>query len=338
MTSDNLHSAFHDLLPRYLSGGLDRAEKALFQQALDRYPELKKELAACEKIWDGGETLGQQRRYDLDAEWEQMRSQLPGFARPKEPRERKLSPLRAVYRIAAVLLLGMALGFGGYQALRVAGTTRVVAQDALVPVHLPDGTEVLLNHHSKIRYRRQFDEKSRQVRLTGEAYFDVAREPDRPFLIDAGSARVEVLGTSFNVQAYKDADVVEITVESGVVALTAKGEPGEQIVLKAGNSGSYLSQEKALELVPHMDRNKLAWKTRELFFDNTPLGEVARVISHSYHVEVLIPNAQLEGCPLTASFEGQDLDSVLEVLAMTMDLDIQKEGGTIRLLGSACAE
>jgi ferric-dicitrate binding protein FerR (iron transport regulator) len=338
MSEKDLHSAFHDLLPRYLSGGLEPTELARFQQALDKHPELQKELADYEKIWQGGRALGQEAAYDLDAEWEQMHRQLPGFGTVEEGKVRRLSLLQTVYRIAAILVLGLILGLGSYMVLRLTATTQVVARDALVPVVLPDGSELLLNHHSKISYHKKFDGNKRQVRLSGEAYFEVARDPDRPFVIHAGSAQVEVLGTSFNVQAYRDAERVEITVESGVVALSAKGEPGEQIVLKAGNSGSYESQEKALTLYPSVDRNKLGWKTQELFFDHTPLGEVAEVISHSYHVDVEIPNSQLQLCPLTASFEGQDLESVLEVLAFTMDLEIEKNNGQIRLLGTACAE
>jgi len=126
---------------------------------------------------------------------------------------------------------------------------------------LEDGTRVMLNRDSKIRYNKKFGTEAREISLRGEAWFDVARDTARPFLIDAGSAMVEVLGTSFNVNAYKENPIIEITVESGVVAVKAKQDLEEQIILRAGNSGSYNSSKHELKLQSDYNPNNFAWKT-----------------------------------------------------------------------------
>jgi ferric-dicitrate binding protein FerR (iron transport regulator) len=182
------------------------------------------------------------------------------------------------------------------------------------------------------------ERKGREVRLAGEAWFDVVRDTLRPFRIDAGSALVEVLGTSFNVNAYRENPVVEITVESGIVALTGKEDAREQIVLLAGNSGTYDASLKELVLVPRSDPNNLSWKTRELFFENTPLAEVAGLVSKVYNVDLQLSGPDLASCPITVSFQDQSLESVLNVLARTLDLEISRSKGSIYLSGEGCAD
>jgi ferric-dicitrate binding protein FerR (iron transport regulator) len=166
----------------------------------------------------------------------------------------------------------------------------------------------------------------------------VARDGTRPFVIDAGKALVEVLGTSFNVNAYRKNPVVEITVESGMVALTPKQDQSEQIVLKAGNSGTFNKESKQLELISSSDPNNISWKTKELYFENSSLQEVADLISDVYNEELVILNQELTECPITVTFKNQSLDAILNVLEATMDLEISRTNGQITLDGTGCVE
>ena len=191
---------------------------------------------------------------------------------------------------------------------------------------LEDGTQVVLNRNSKIRYRKEFSAESREVSLTGEAWFDVARDTTRPFVIDAGRALVKVLGTSFNVNAYKENPTIEITVESGVVAVTTKEDMDDQMILRAGNSGTYNSNSRELSLVPSYNPNNLSWKTRNLYFEDTPLREVASLIGKVYNVSVVIPSEELGSCPITVTFSDQSLEAILNVLEVTLDLEISRSG------------
>jgi len=140
------------------------------------------------------------------------------------------------------------------------------------------------------------------------------------------------------VNAYRENPTVEITVESGMVALTAKQDLKEQIVLRAGTSGSYDPRSRELVLEPVSDPNRISWKTRELVFENSPLGEVAELIGKVYHVRMEISNPELAACPITVSFRDQSLESVLNVLELTLDLRISRTGGTIVLEGEGCAD
>ena len=175
------------------------------------------------------------------------------------------------------------------------------------------------------------------IKLTGEAFFDVVRDTARPFIIEAGDAVVEVLGTSFNVRTREDGDRVEVTVATGIVSLASKLDDANQIILQAGNSGIYHKAQNRLELVERANPNDIAWKTREIRFAATPLKEAIAVINKVYQVNIALEDPALMGdCPITVSFQDQDFAAVLNVIVQTMDLEMKRTDGVIILSGPGC--
>lgn len=157
-------------------------------------------------------------------------------------------------------------------------------------VTLPDGTKVWLNNASSLRYPVYFVGNTREVELTGEAYFEVAKHSDRPFLVkirnssageDGGT--VEVLGTSFNVMAYSDEEATRTTLVDGSVKFVRQGDsrqlrPGEQSVVRSAG---------AIKVLPHVNVEEItAWKNGYFHFDNTSLEETMRQLARWYDVEV----------------------------------------------------
>ncbi len=331
MVGNDAHKDFNSLVTRKLSGELSSEELDYFQELLAGDPALRDQFEEYQKTWDSMEGVADQHAYDLDAEWEALHQQIPDFSKSR-------SILFYGYRIAAVLLVGLLFTFAWFYTTQWAGTKVMAAGSEPVEILLEDGSMVVLNSESKIRYRKSFTGNERRIRLTGEAWFDVARDTTRPFVIDAGTAIVEVLGTSFNVNAYRDNPSVEITVKSGVVALMAKQDIQDQIVLRAGNSGTYNNNNKELVLVPTSDPNNISWKTKELYFENATLGEVVDLLERVYHVEMEIGSRELSMCPITVTFRDQSLESVLSVIELTLDLDIVWQGGKIILEGEGCVE
>ncbi len=332
MSQEESHMDFNSLVTRFLSGEMNPEEMHGFQEDLKRDPEKQVLLEEYRKIWDSVGSVSEAGSYDLDAEWALIQSKLPGFS------GRSRSLLYYSYRIAAVLILGLVLTFSWFYVTRMAGMVRVVAKNEPVEVVLEDGTYLAVNRNSSIRYKKRFGEAERKVFLSGEAWFDVARDTTSPFVIDAGAALVEVLGTSFNVNAYKENPVVEITVESGLVALSAKDDQNDLIVMKAGSGGTYHKSQKELTLVPSSDPNNISWKTKELFFDGSSLEEVADLVSRVYGANMVIVNPDLVSCEITVTFKDQSLEAILKVLEMTLDLDITRSGDEIWLDGKGCNE
>ncbi|MEZ5072040.1 MAG: FecR domain-containing protein [Bacteroidales bacterium] len=329
------------LLIRYLGGELAEPERLDFEKSLSADPGLQGELDVLRSLWDASLSAGKPLDLDLDAEWEAMRGQLPGFGsgedRGRAVLSGRSSALRLL-RLAAVVVFGLVLGISALRLSRALGNEVASAGDLPLELVLDDGTQVTLNRESKLTYKRKAKPGERKVKLKGEAWFDVTPDSTRPFVVDAGEALVEVLGTSFNVSAYEDAGQVEITVATGVVALKGKSDSGESIVMKAGNSGTYAKDTRSLELQTRANPNALSWKTRELYFDGTPLGEVVQILRKVYGADVRLDNPALSACPLTVTFLDQPLADVLNILELTLDLRVEKEGAAWILRGEGCVE
>ena len=348
MSLKDSHKEFDTQVIRYLSGEMSPREEVDFLELLDKDPSKKEKVEEYRKIWDSADKASVGSGYDLDAEWKLLQDKLPGYksislstspsagSSPSSGRKRSL--VYFSYRVAAVFVLGLVLSLSWLYVNRFAGMERIAAREEAVEVLLDDGSQVLLNRNSQIRYKKKFLNGERQVFLSGEAWFDVKRDSTRPFVIDAGEALVEVLGTSFNVNAYKESPVVEITVESGLVALSAKDDTDDLIVMKAGSGGTYHKTQKELTLVASSHPNKISWKTRELFFDASSLEEVVQLINKVYGSSLVISDPDLESCEITVAFKEQSLDAVLKVLEMTLDLEINRTGKEIRLEGNGCKE
>lgn len=176
---------------------------------------------------------------------------------------------------------------------------------------LPDGSKVWLNAASSLRFPTSFSDKERIVTLTGEGYFEVAKNPDKPFSVQAGGIRIQALGTHFNVMAYTDEVAVKTTLLEGSVKLS---HSDMSVVLKPGEAG-FISPNKGSFLVNEVDtRSATAWKDGYFRFENADLPELMRQLSRWYDVEI-----EYEGQIHSYEFVGRierssDLSKVLEIL------------------------
>jgi ferric-dicitrate binding protein FerR (iron transport regulator) len=271
-------------------------------------------------------------QYDLDEEWKQFSDKLN--SRRKRIR---LEPYRrGLLRIAAVIFIGMA-GVGGWLALKeYGGYEKLSVQQGKEMIKLNDGSVITLNEGSTLKYAVSQKPNERRVVLSGEAFFEVARDTLRPFIVVAGETLVEVLGTSFNIRAYRATETIEVTVQSGMVSMAERRSSEKQILLQPGNTGLYNKTEKHLEFLSSADPNTFAWKTGELVFNETRLSDVVVVLNRVYGESLKIDNAALADCPLTVSFTDQEFSAVLNVIINTFDLQAERRDGSIYLTGPGC--
>jgi len=194
-------------------------------------------------------------------------------------------------------------------------------------VELPDGSVVSLNRGTKINYPERFDKDVREVSIEGEAFFEVRPNPDKPFIIHAGDASIEVLGTSFNVNAYPGHDQVEVVVTTGKVSVYEGQEKqsANRLTLDPGDKGVYVHNSKDLLKMANDDPNYLAWKTRHLIFKDSSLKEVFAQLEKLYRIEIKTSGTDINDLPYTGHFENQSVDFILEVIALTYKIELAKE-------------
>ena len=276
-------------------------------------------------------------RVDVDGAWSALMGRLEkeGLIPEQEiPVRRFLTP---ALKIAASILALIALSLGAWFVLTPTENQMNLAvhtnDTEEYGFSLPDGSTVDLNAHSKIQFNQDKD-GNRLVRLSGEAYFNVSPDPDRPFIIRTGSAVVRVTGTSFSVRALPDNRRVEVYVESGNVQFYQSGDTEKIIDLESGNMG--VLEDNIIKMEVNRDENYLSWKTRKLAFRQSNLGEVAEVLNRTYKKEILFENDELEKCLFTGTFDGQPVDSVVRVIQLAFNLDVDRNRNSYVFSGEGC--
>lgn len=347
---------FYFLVNRILSREATEAEKAELERLCGENESLRilhSQLFPPEQEEDGQDAL-------LAYTAHYTRMQIAGhFEDAPAEQERSRFPRRMWMAAAAVILLLSAGGWwlwGGKEQPVVNMASREVKtqKGSQTYLTLPDGTEVWLNANSKIVYGSDFNETSRKVTLTGEAYFKVAPGEQKPFIIQAGGVKVKVLGTVFNVRSYPDEPNIETTLVSGSVAITLDDQPGNTIQLKPGEKLSvhnrtnteYITSRRITDSIdvpasPILLLSKMridptdstmidaAWKEGKLVFDGEEFGKVASKIEKWYNVTVIVENENLYTTTFTGVFARKPLATVLSSLQATGKLSWRQHNDTV---------
>ena len=192
-------------------------------------------------------------------------------------------------------------------------TTLIAPLGSRIHFSLPDGTKGWLNSGSSLEYNLPFN-KSRQVTILGEAWFDVAHDANHPFEMAAGESKVKVMGTRFNLNAYPEDKYVEVVLEEGMVEFFTPGHssgiemnPNDRLILNKG----------AIDISVTDATKYSAWTEGKLVFRSDPMTEVVRRIERWYNVDMELVDKELEKYSFRGTFQDDSLDEVLRYLSMT---------------------
>ena len=210
------------------------------------------------------------------------------------------------------------------------------AKTDVIERKLPDGTSVTLNTGSTLEYSKEFEKDKRLVKLKGEAYFNVSHDATKPFIIAADDIMVEVLGTKFYVNTNNTNGKVEIILTSGKVAVYHKDKPNERVILEPGEKIELSKNQEESNKTINEDENYLAWKTKKMIFTDEPLAEIVQTLNKVYRSNIQLKNKNIANCKITATFDNQSLDAVLNVIEATVDVKINKTSEKIEISGIGC--
>ncbi|MEZ4955840.1 MAG: FecR domain-containing protein [Saprospiraceae bacterium] len=212
----------------------------------------------------------------------------------------------------------------------------ITSESETKDLSLTDGTIVNLNENSVIDFMVKFEAKERKVKLKGEAFFNVARDENKPFLIETEKAIIKVLGTSFNVRSYPDENRLEVFVSTGSVEVTIKS--GEQTVLNQGDIFTYDFDKKSIDKEISNPENANAWKSGQLRFKKEPLDKIFKTLERIHGITILTENQKLNNCPFTISLNSLDLKNAFEGLEVACDLTFINEGDKVYHVNGTCCE
>lgn len=198
---------------------------------------------------------------------------------------------------------------------------------------LSDGSKVLLHKDAHIDFDPAFPGKTREVTLTGEAYFDI-RHDTRPFIVHTGPITTTVLGTAFNINAHDKA--LTITVLKGKVKVD--NGTGAFSILKRNEQVSVDLVNRRLKKIQVDAKEEIAWKKPYLLFNDVTIKEAVEELRQRFQVTIVLTNPAVENCHVTASFtHGESLEQIIKVLSKINNMEYTPaEGGGFKLTGEGC--
>jgi transmembrane sensor len=248
-------------------------------------------------------------------------------------RPRWLIPMPAL-AAAALLTVGVAswMAYDHRPKEQVAAATEARMLGTGVGVRdsmrLSDGTRVIIGPLSSVKVAAGYGQTSREVEVSGDAWFDVVHDESRPFTVHAGGATIVDIGTQFTVQS-DDPAGVSVSVTEGSVSLRQVNTPPQHgVILKAGDNGVLQNGGQVIARRGSVTDDDTAWLRGKLVFRDAPISEVVNSVRKWYGIEVKVADRSLENRHLTATFAGETPERVLEVIRLALGADIERRGDT----------
>ncbi|MEZ5055661.1 MAG: FecR domain-containing protein [Saprospiraceae bacterium] len=319
------------LIEKDFFGDIDASEKRLLESWLAESSDNRNTANEYRSILQATESAEPEMEIDLDAKFEEM------MLRSGSKENGKVVSFKwqkTWWAAAASVLLVVSLFF----VIRNLGGNEDVDWNIHLAQNeeffiLPDGSKIHLQTGASVEFPTAFSESERMINFKGNAFFEIAKDPSKPFTIQMPEAKVQILGTSFEIKA-SEPEGTTVHVFEGKVAFSNEKD---SLHLRAGQKAIIQSGNSTPERIAAPKANELAWHTKKLVFQNTPLKEALMEISTAYHKQIRLTNPDMENCPLDATFDQQDLPAVLATIGQIFSLEIKNnEDGIILVTGGIC--
>ena len=367
---------YTDLITRYLSGEASQEEITELSAWIQTDPSNTALFDELHKAWFRVMADQVEQQLDLEREWEVMIPKLSGLQQEKRiksppapmPRKQSIvsSPVKTVMEIkveresepkvipiengtpswqvilirasliAAIALVLLIPTWIAYRYFARTEVVRLTASNEVLDAFLPDGSVISLNAYASLTYTEDFGKTNRNIELNGEGYFEVNRDSIFPFVISCGNSRLEVLGTSFYIDAEQAAGNMKVILVEGSVSVYFEEARSTGKTIIPGEKAELSQANQRIVVFPNEDPNFLAWKTHHLIFLDDRLDMIINTLNKVYQTNVTLANENLASCRLTATFDQQSLESVLSVILATLDLQAENTPSGIILYGNGC--
>ncbi len=286
------------------------------------------------KYWKELKEMNSDKEIDIDKAWNKLHSRLSENGLIKEaPVVRRSFVRTAYFRIAAAVLLLFGIG----SVLLYMNDKGVLSHKTVVAttdnqknlqVTLPDGSNIFLNRNTQLSYRENFGRHGRNVTLSGEAFFEIARDENSPFIVDAGNANVKVLGTSFNIITYNQDSAVEVFVKTGQV-MVSDNLNKNNLILDPGYIGTMFPERS--EKSVNYDPNYMSWNTGLLVYDGQTLDVVFRDLKRVYNMDIVADDPDIITNTWTSPIDNQTQETIIRLICASFNLSYTKDGSVYHL-------
>jgi transmembrane sensor len=364
-----------DLIVNYLANEATNVEKNFLLEWLNEKSENQKEFDRIREIWISARLTKENKQFDKEKVWEQIQKRVPEIQTKPTLRIKKEPHygFKNILKIAAVFVISFTIGLlVMYYVGKNADSNLTEDYEIITPlgsktsIRLPDGSNVILNAGSKLIFPKKFNDKQRLVSLSGEAYFDIAKNPKKPFIVNTSDIDIKVLGTVFNVKAYSDEGTVETTIIRGSVSIVKAGNEKlkKPIILTVNQKATYIKSkgeialsdvdsislgqktktafsDKSIKKLIPIDRLKIdnqidvklavSWTNGVLIFKSEPLESIAKKLERKYNVTLIFEDEKLRKSKYTGTLRDLTLEQVLKVMEFTSPIEFRIVEKTVYL-------
>jgi len=361
------------LLARKLSGEITEADNLLLHDLLQKHPD-KQYIAEILHSYFGSRLNSEVNdEYELHTKFKRIVQQTePEPALNNQPISivRKISGVR---RYAAIITVVIAAGGLTYYLAQKNNSQKALAHTvsknhvneitsnagAKTKMRLPDGSLVWLNSSSKLTYQGDFNKTEREVTLEGEGFFDIAKNPGKPFIVHTHGIDIKVLGTAFNVKCYATDETIETTLLRGAIEVIRKDDPAAPaITLKPNEKLVYIKKTpkhtslaqpastantelitENIDIVhipvniPDSNKTETSWVYNKLIFEGDNFTDLAKKMERWFNVSIVFKDEKIKNYRFKGSFANESINEALDALQFSKHFSYEINGTTVEISG-----
>ena len=286
------------------------------------------------KQWKELRNMSSEKEINVDKAWNNVYTRLNENGLKTNNGPARISFMKSTFmRVAAIGLIILSLGITAVYLHNTGAFSKNITlatgyDQKNLQVALPDGSIIFLNRNSEFSYRANFGKHRRDVRLTGEAFFEISADASKPFIIDAGNAKVKVIGTSFNVITKNGESAVEVYVKTGKVILSANSG-SQSMVLDPGFVG--IMDSKISGKILNKNPNYLSWNTGLLVYNGQKLDIVFNDLKRVYNMDIVADDPGILDNTWTSPIDNQPPDTIIRLICASFNLSYTKDGSVYHL-------
>ncbi len=323
-----------ELIARYLNGEMDNAELSGFESRWLNEPENKLLIQEMKKQWNSLENYAEIKDPATRRAWDKLHSRLKEDNLISEKSVRTVMlPGRQFLRIAAAILVLLAMAAVLYYTVNPGAKPEMLSirtgnDERTLIKTLSDGSVIYLAQNTSFSFPKEFERHGRNVELKGEAFFDIAHDESKPFIIETDEAIIQVIGTAFTVKTTNGSDF-ELLVERGKVKVTPRENPSLNAFVVAGEKIAI--SDKHLVKTKQLPGESALWYTRHMQFKDETLKNVIHVLNRNFNTKFATAGMEVGNRRLTITFTNESVETMNELLCLTLNLQSQLKNDSIVL-------
>ena len=332
-TNDN-NQLDSETLAKYLSGEMSGVELRDFENEIAVSEENKTSIEKMKKQWSAMKGYTEQDSPDAGKAWRKLHARLENEKLiPSVVSATKSRLVPMFLKVAAVILILLGIGSVIYLQLSRRPSVEMVQvntgneANTLIKT-LGDGSVIYIAQNSLFSFPKEFESDSRSVALKGEAFFDIASNPEKPFIIETDEAMIEVLGTAFNVKT-QNGNGFELIVDRGKVKVTLKNDPSHSELVVAGEKISAVKNN--LVKTKHTANHPNMWYKQNMHFKDESLQNIISVLNRNFNTTFAVAEKETGNRKLTVTFNNETAETMTELICVTLNLKSQNINGSVVL-------